>query len=66
MLDRIEPQPAPKLETDQTGRAGPDALLEQAARCRRLARSTTDPRATEILATMASEYAATAAGLKDR
>lgn len=41
-----------------------DALAQQAARCERLARSTTDAQASEILSSMASEYAATAASLK--
>lgn len=40
-----------------------EELLDQAARCRRLARATTDSRAAEILASMASGYAATAASL---
>jgi PAS domain-containing protein len=38
-------------------------LAEQAARCRRLARATTDIRASEILGDMAQGYAATAATL---
>jgi PAS domain S-box-containing protein len=36
----------------------------QAARCRRLARATTDARASQILASMARGYASTAANLK--
>lgn len=39
------------------------SLSEQAARCRRLARATTDERASEILRDMASGYATTAAAL---
>ena len=38
-------------------------LAEQAARCRRLSRSTTDPRASRILGDMAQGYASTAASL---
>jgi PAS domain-containing protein len=38
-------------------------LSAQAARCRRLARATTDSQASSILASMAHEYAATAATL---
>ena len=38
-------------------------LAEQAARCRRLARATTDSRASDILWSMAQEYAANAAAL---
>lgn len=38
-------------------------LAEQAARCRRLAWATTDQRVSEILATMARDYAETAATL---
>ena len=41
-------------------------LSEQAARCRRLARATTDAQAAQILGDMAADYAATAATLKDR
>lgn len=44
---------------EQTGE-----LLEQAARCKRLANSTTDWQAARILADMASGYALTAASLK--
>ncbi len=40
-----------------------EELLEQAARCRRLSRATTDARASEVLASMARGYAATAASL---
>lgn len=43
-----------------------EALSEQAARCRRLSQATTDPQASEILATMAEEYAATAGALRVR
>lgn len=39
-------------------------LAEQAARCRRLSRSTTDPRASRILGDMAQDYASTAASLR--
>jgi hypothetical protein len=39
-------------------------LSEQAARCRRLARSTNDPQASRILSDMAQEYAAEASRLK--
>jgi PAS domain-containing protein len=39
-------------------------LAEQAARCRRLARATTDAKASEILGEMAHEYASTAATLR--
>ena len=42
-----------------------DELCEQAARCRRLSRATTDSQASRILASMASDYAATAATLRD-
>jgi PAS domain S-box-containing protein len=42
------------------------ALQEQAARCRRLARSTTDRRAGEILSSMASAYEETAESLRQR
>jgi hypothetical protein len=38
-------------------------LADQAARCRRLARATTDSQASAILGGMAQEYAATAATL---
>lgn len=41
-----------------------DVLAEQAARCKRLARSTNDRQASEILASMAQDYAATAATLR--
>ena len=41
-----------------------DALAEQAARCKRLARATTDAQASDILASMARGYAATAATLR--
>jgi len=37
-----------------------DALCEQAARCRRLSQATTDRQASEILASMAKDYAAAA------
>ena len=40
-----------------------ESLKEQAARCRRLARSTNDARTTEILKSMASGYEETAAAL---
>ncbi|MGI8704700.1 MAG: PAS domain-containing protein [Sphingomicrobium sp.] len=40
------------------------ALVEQAARCKRLARATNDGQASEILANMAHGYAATAAALR--
>ena len=40
------------------------ALAEQATRCRRLAQSTTDPRASRILADMAKDYAGTSEALK--
>lgn len=40
------------------------SLSEQAARCKRLARATTDGQASEILADMAHGYAATAAALR--
>jgi hypothetical protein len=39
-------------------------LAEQAARCRRLSRSTTDLRASRILGDMAQGYASTAASLR--
>lgn len=39
-------------------------LAEQAARCGRLSKSTTDPRASRILADMAKSYAETCAALK--
>lgn len=42
-----------------------DALTEQAARCRRLSRATNDSHASQILASMATGYAATAAALRD-
>lgn len=41
-------------------------LAEQAARCRRLARATTDSKASEILADMARDYEASAATLMPR
>jgi PAS domain S-box-containing protein len=41
-----------------------DALAEQASRCRRLSRATNDRQASEILASMAQGYAATANALK--
>lgn len=41
-----------------------EELSGQAARCRRLARATTDQRASEILGGMAREYAATVAELR--
>jgi PAS domain S-box-containing protein len=41
------------------------ALTDQASRCRRLARATNDPKASEILAEMAQDYAAAAATLRD-
>ena len=41
-----------------------DALCDQAARCKRLARATTDQQASEILASRAEGYAATAGSLK--
>ena len=41
------------------------AVAEQAERCKRLAHSTNDARASAILAQMAQEYAATAASLRD-
>jgi PAS domain-containing protein len=40
------------------------ALGEQAARCKRLARATNDPQASGILANMARTYASTAATLR--
>ena len=40
------------------------ALSDQAARCRRLSRATTDAQAAEILSAMASDYAATAVALR--
>ena len=40
-------------------------FAEQAARCRRLARATTDPAASKILVEMARDYAAGVAGLRD-
>jgi hypothetical protein len=40
-----------------------EALKEQAARCRRLARSTNDTRTSDILKSMASGYEETAASL---
>ena len=40
-------------------------LADQAARCRRLARSTNDAQASQILASMAQDYAQTAATLRD-
>ena len=46
--------------TDEQSRA----LSEQASRCRRLSRFTTDDRASRILSTMAKEYAAAAATLR--
>jgi hypothetical protein len=39
-------------------------LLEQAARCRRLARATTDPSAAQILDAMARDYSASAASVR--
>ena len=41
-----------------------EALAEQALRCSRLAQSTTDKRASRILADMAKDYAGTSAALK--
>jgi PAS domain S-box-containing protein len=41
-----------------------DALMEQAARCRRLARSTNDERTLEVLRSMAVGYEDTAAALR--
>jgi PAS domain S-box-containing protein len=41
------------------------ALVAQASRCKRLARSTSDARAAEILSSMAKGYAATAAALRE-
>lgn len=41
-----------------------EVLASQAARCRRLARATTDKRASEILGEMARDYAATVAQLR--
>lgn len=41
-----------------------DVLADQAARCKRLARATTDAQASDILASMARGYAATAATLR--
>lgn len=41
-----------------------EVLAEQASRCRRLAESTTDPRASRILADMAKDYARTSSALK--
>lgn len=41
-----------------------DALLEQAARCKRLARATTDTQASDILASMARGFSDTAATLR--
>lgn len=41
-----------------------EALSEQAARCRRLSRATNDAQASEILDTMAQDYAAKAAALR--
>ena len=41
------------------------ALTEQASRCRRLARATNDPTASEILTEMAQDYAVAAATLRD-
>ena len=41
------------------------ALADQAARCKRLADSTNDQRASMILAQMAKDYAASAAALRD-
>lgn len=41
------------------------ALDEQAARCRRLGQATTDAQANKVLASMASNYAATAAALRN-
>ena len=40
------------------------ALADQAARCKRLSRSTTDPEAAQILSTMARDYAASASALR--
>jgi hypothetical protein len=42
--------------------ANAEQLLEQAERCRRLARATNDQRTAAILETMARDYAAAAAG----
>ena len=65
------PQPTEYLETALDAlRNGSDrqtvldGLAEQAARCRRLARSTHDQAASEILVKMARGYDATAALLK--
>lgn len=41
-----------------------EALTDQAARCRRLSRSTLDPEASAILSNMASDYDETAKSLK--
>ena len=48
-----------EMTRDQAGE-----LTEQAARCRRLARATSDVQAAEILGAMAAGYAAAAASLK--
>lgn len=70
----FRPYPTPYFETDGSFAGAVNLLIDvteeqagqladQAARCKRLARSTTDPEASEILATMARDYAATAAAL---
>lgn len=56
--------PKPIHANDDTPDATPSSLNEQAARCRRLARSTNDPKASRILSDMAKEYAAEASRLK--
>lgn len=61
--DSGEVQGAVNLLIDVTDEQA-DSLTEQASRCRRLARATTDPRACDILGDMANGYAATARTLK--
>lgn len=59
---QLEPSPHhPPLPARDVANA--EQLLEQAERCRRLARATNDQRTAGILETMARDYAAAAAGL---
>lgn len=54
------------MSPDHSSRAPADALIdpgEQAMRCRRLARTVTDPRTLDALNAMASEYDEQARGL---
>jgi PAS domain-containing protein len=68
----FKPYPTPLFDGKLTGAINmlidmsdeqSEALKEQAARCRRLARSTNDVRASDILRNMASGYEETAASL---